>query len=111
MNDVINLILQLMKVPASRVTHGQDVVVLLTLLVSYKKYEAANPYSVKLSILDDELELHGLGQVIASGLTHACREFTIQHSTEQPAGWLTSITSMVSESNKKYNFPAKRSAF
>jgi hypothetical protein len=27
-------------------------------LVQYRKYESANPYIVKLSILDDELALH-----------------------------------------------------
>lgn len=32
---------------------------LLTILVNYKKDNAANPYIVKLSILDDELALNG----------------------------------------------------
>ena len=52
----------------SRALHGPSAVLLLTILVQYRKYESANPYVVKLSILDQELALHGYGQVITSSL-------------------------------------------
>lgn len=52
----------------SRVLHGHSAVLLLTILVQYRKYESANPYVVKLSILDQELALHGYGHVITSSL-------------------------------------------
>jgi hypothetical protein len=55
---------QLLNEPANRVQHGHDAVLLLTLLVNYRKHESTNPYIVKLSILDDELALNGYGQVV-----------------------------------------------
>ncbi len=52
----------------SRSLHGHSAVLLLTILVQYRKYESANPYVVKLSILDQELALHGYAQVITGSL-------------------------------------------
>lgn len=64
----------------ARNRHGHDAVLLLTLLVNYRKYESANPYIVKLSILDDELALNGYGQAISSSLTEFCRQFAQQRA-------------------------------
>lgn len=69
---------QLLRDTSARNQHGNDVILLLTLLVNYRKHESANPYIVKLSILDDELALNGYNQVISSSLTEFCRQFVQQ---------------------------------
>ena len=57
-----------MSLSESRATHGSNAVLLLTLLVQFRKNSSTNPYLVKLSILDKELALHGYGQVITNSL-------------------------------------------
>lgn len=93
-NSVFESLVQLLRDTAARNRHGHDAVLLLTLLVNYRKHESTNPYIVKLSILDDELALNGYGQVISSSLTEFCRQFA-QQKTEIQASWLSSLTSIV----------------
>ena len=52
----------------SRAQHGHNAVLLLTILVQFRKNDSTNPYKVKLSILDKELALHGYGHVITTSL-------------------------------------------
>ena len=88
----------------NRMNHGHSSVLLLTLLVQYRKHENTNPYIVKLSILDQELSLLGYGQVITTSLTGFTSEFEAVSSENNSSssngngnggGWLTSFTSMV----------------
>ncbi len=41
----------------SRLVHGRNALLILTLLIQYRKYESENVYRAKLSLLDDELAL------------------------------------------------------
>jgi hypothetical protein len=73
---------------------GNDVVLLVTLLVNYRKNEGTNPYVVQLSILADEYALNTFGQIISSKLIEFCRGYSVNlvgHSTS----WLSSLSSIV----------------
>ncbi|XP_026680153.1 armadillo-like helical domain-containing protein 3 [Diaphorina citri] len=64
LNNMFETLIKLLTEPKSRLEHGSDVILLITLLVNYRKHEAVNPYIVKLSIVDNELALSGYAQVI-----------------------------------------------
>lgn len=58
-NSLFDSLVRLLSDPTLKAEHGHDVVILMTLLVNYRKHEGANPYVVQLSILADELALNG----------------------------------------------------
>ncbi|KXJ23070.1 UPF0668 protein C10orf76-like [Exaiptasia diaphana] len=93
-NSVFEAITQILADPVARQQHGYEAMLLLTILVNYRKYEASNPYIVKLSILDDELALNGLGCVISAALTNYNRK---HHTRLEKAGggFINSIASFV----------------
>lgn len=93
-NSLFESIVKILASPVGRQQHGYEAIMLLTLLVNYRKYEASNPYIVKLSILDDDVALNGLGCVISDVLTEFNRKYTAK--VEQPSGGiLSSISSLV----------------
>ncbi|KAL3277838.1 hypothetical protein HHI36_013178 [Cryptolaemus montrouzieri] len=89
-----HLIQLLCDVP-TRQKHGYNVVLLITLLVNYRKYDTTNPYIVKLSILDNELALNGYGQVITASLSEFVNGFNCEQTDNQNTSWLSSITNIV----------------
>ncbi|XP_014212015.1 UPF0668 protein C10orf76 homolog [Copidosoma floridanum] len=93
-SSVFESLIQLLRETAARNEHGYNVVLILTLLVNYRKHESANPFIVKLSILDDELALNGYGQVISSSLSTFCRQFD-QLKPDVQVSWLSSLTNMI----------------
>ncbi|PZC72234.1 hypothetical protein B5X24_HaOG211675 [Helicoverpa armigera] len=95
-NSLFEPLIQLLCTSTERQHHGYDVVMLLMFLVNYKKQESANPYVVKLSILDDELALNGYGQVITAALNdYVMSTFGGMQGGGGGGGWLSSLTSMV----------------
>ncbi|XP_073955047.1 armadillo-like helical domain-containing protein 3 [Choristoneura fumiferana] len=95
MNSLFEPLIQLLCTSNERQQHGYDVVMLLMFLVNYKKQESANPYVVKLSILDDELALNGYGQVITAALNDFVMSVFGGMQGTTGGGWLSSLTSMV----------------
>ncbi|CAN7999267.1 unnamed protein product [Ixodes pacificus] len=94
MNCVFEAILRLLADKHSRAHCGYDAVLVLTILVSYRKYEAANPYIVKLSIVDNELALNGYGLVVSTALSEFNRQF-VQEQSEPQSGLLSTVTNFV----------------
>nr|XP_002131899.1 armadillo-like helical domain-containing protein 3 [Ciona intestinalis] len=81
--------------PVERSRHGVDIILLLTLLVNYRKYESVNPYIMKLSILDNELALNGLSSVISMSLATFNNQFTNKQEESKSSGLFSTITNMV----------------
>lgn len=93
-NSVFESLIQILSNSISRQILGHDAVLLLTLLVQYRKYESANQYIVKLSIVDDELALTGYAQVVHSALSDFNNKFR-NRNAEQQNGWFSALASMV----------------
>ncbi|KAF2355248.1 protein of unknown function DUF1741 [Trinorchestia longiramus] len=92
---VFHPVMQLLADSCSRHLHGGDAVMFVLLMVQYRSHEMVNPYTVQLSLLDNELVLNGYGQVIRSWLSTFNRKFAASIVEAQSSGWLASITSMV----------------
>ena len=65
-------------------------------MACYRKVQAsANPYVVKLSMLDDELALTAYAQVIMAALGEFNNRYVQSRQAEPQSSWLSSLTSMV----------------
>nr|CAG4646860.1 EOG090X027A [Megafenestra aurita]SVE92257.1 EOG090X027A [Megafenestra aurita] len=78
-----------------RVELGQDAVLIVTLMACYRKTGSANPYVVKLSMLDDELALTAYAQVVMTSLGEFNERYVQSRQAEPQSSWLSSLTSMV----------------
>lgn len=105
-NSIFEPLVNILSESQLRGRHGNDVVILLTLLVNYRKYEGANPYIVQLSLLADELALNGYSQVISCALIDFCRQYATQNAIEAAGGvtgqthsssssWFSSLSNIV----------------
>ena len=96
MNSIFESLVHLLSDTESRARHGQSAILILTLLVQYRKYESTNPYVVKLSILDQEMAFHGYSQVITNCLSAYTSSYEANlEDRDHSSGWFSSITSMV----------------
>ncbi|CAD5118074.1 DgyrCDS6813 [Dimorphilus gyrociliatus] len=94
-NSLFETIVQLFGRSEWRNVHGHDALLLFTLLVQYRKHESANPYVVKLSILDNELALNGFAQTISMTLTEFNKAFKKKCLENESSGFLATLSSMV----------------
>lgn len=78
-----------------RLELGHDAVVVVTLMACYRKTGSANPYVVKLSMLDDELALTAYAQVVMASLGEFNERYVQSRQAEPQSSWLSSLTSMV----------------
>ncbi|KAI9579757.1 armadillo-like helical domain-containing protein 3 isoform X2 [Glossina fuscipes] len=97
MNTLFDSFVRLLSDPTLRTQHGHDIVILLTILVNYRKHEATNPYVVQLSILADELALNGYGQMISQSLIDFCRQYmqSLKLNNAQTSSWFSSLSNIV----------------
>uniref|UniRef100_A0A674GHD0 Armadillo like helical domain containing 3 n=1 Tax=Taeniopygia guttata TaxID=59729 RepID=A0A674GHD0_TAEGU len=98
-NSIFEAILQILSSPLSRREHGYDAVVLLALLVNYRKYESVNPVGSmfiadadeKISVQTNEAILLALYEAV-----HLNRNFiTVLAQSHPEMGLMTSPTSPV----------------
>jgi hypothetical protein len=90
-NSLFEALVSLLSDADARDHHGYDAAVVLSLLVNYRKHETANLYVIKLSVLDNEIALNGLGHVISTILTEYIKEYTVP--VNQPKGFLSYVAS------------------
>ena len=118
LNSVFECVVSLLAAAGPRSTHGRAAVTVIALLVQYRKYDSSNPYILRLSILDQELVLHGYSQVITRNIqgctavrypavtgcwvqvvTQSLAEYTRAYEASLAesvgAGWLGAFTNMV----------------
>lgn len=95
-NSLFEAIIQIVSDSTGRSLHGRDALLLLTILLQYKKYDAENPYIVKLSILDDEMALTGLAQVMSSSLAEYNRIYSnSRRDQEGESSWWNNVGTLI----------------
>ncbi|XP_019859629.1 PREDICTED: UPF0668 protein C10orf76 homolog [Amphimedon queenslandica] len=93
LNSIFEALVSTFFHPDAQEHHGYDAAVALALLVNYRKHEAANLYVIKLSVLDNEIILNGLGHIISAILTEYIKQYSSSH--EEPKSLIGALTSWV----------------
>ena len=94
-NTVFDSLVGILGTGVDRQRHGHSAVTVLALLVQYRKYESSNPYILQLSILDQELVLHGYSRVVTSSLGEYTAAYEASIGENTGSSWLGAFTNMV----------------
>merc|ERR1719336_3106853 len=94
-DKLFDSLIQLLTQSGLRSRHGRAAVTVLTLLVQYRKYDSSNPYILRLSILDQELSLHGYSQVVTGSLAEYTAAYEASLADGGGSGWFGAISNMV----------------
>ncbi|CAG2166751.1 unnamed protein product [Oppiella nova] len=90
-DQLFDAFIQMLNHHQQRHQSGYQMILLLTILLNYRKYESANPYIMKLSIVDDEIQLNGYSRVISNELL----EFDEINNESKSSGIFNTLTNMV----------------
>jgi hypothetical protein len=91
--SVFECLVEVFRSKEVRAQHGRDALVLLAILVNYRKYETPNPYREGFVELKDEVILTGIGAVMLSLFSEKNRKWT-ENVVAPSKGWFKSVTDM-----------------
>ncbi|XP_054167117.1 armadillo-like helical domain-containing protein 3 [Oppia nitens] len=94
-DQLFDALIQTLNVHRQRHNYGYQMILLLTILLNYRKYESINPYIMKLSIVDDEVQLNGYARVISNELLVFNKNFHQINNESKPSGLFNTLTNMV----------------
>ncbi|RDD43523.1 UPF0668 protein C10orf76-like protein [Trichoplax sp. H2] len=94
LNNLFDCFMNILANPKLRRHLGYDTLLLLGILMNYRKYDTSNVYLLKLSALDDEVALRGMGAILYNMLSNRCSDFE-NSVVENSGGMLSQITGLI----------------
>nr|ALS04509.1 UPF0668 protein C10orf76-like protein [Acartia pacifica] len=94
-NPVFDSLILLLAQADLRAKHGHQAITILTILVQYRKHDSTNPYILNLSILEQELVLHGYSQIVTSSLSGYTLKYEEMVKESSSSTWLGTLSNMV----------------
>jgi len=94
-NPVFDSLILLLAQADLRAKHGHQAITILTILVQYRKHDSTNPYILNLSILEQELVLHGYSQIVTHSLSGYTEKYEEMVKESSSSTWLGTLSNMV----------------
>ncbi|RWS04980.1 hypothetical protein B4U79_01113 [Dinothrombium tinctorium] len=96
-DELFDACVKLLSTSQLRQSQGYQIILLLTIFVSYrsKSIQNVNPFTIRLSILDNEVALNGYAQVLSHSLLKFNRTFDQSKDEPSSGSILSTLTSMV----------------